>query len=205
MKRIGQAVMVCIAAVTLACDAGTRRDDNAIGTSGVSNADADFVADAASSGMTEAKLGELAQQKAQSGEVKQFGEMMVRDHTKGGQALKQIATQHSISVPNQPKDAHNELINRLSARQGTDFDREYMDAMVDNHEKMINLLQRRASEDRFGEDKGAVRPEDSDNPVEAALNKWAADTLPTARHHLDEARRIKDAIGNRLTTREPAK
>ena len=54
-------------------------------------------------------------------------------------------------------------------------------------------------------DKGAVRPEDSDNPVEAALNKWAADTLPTARHHLDEARRIKDAIGNRLTTREPAK
>jgi putative membrane protein len=207
MKRIGQVVMVCFAAVTLACNANTPRNDGAIGTAGVSDADADFVADAASAGMTEVKLGELAQQKAQNNEVKQFAEMMVRDHTKGGEALKQVATQHSIRVPSQPKEEQNELINRLTQLRGADFDREYMEAMVDNHEDVVNLLQSRANEDRVGENKGTVRPESSDNPAEGALNQWAANTLPTTRHHLDEAKRIQDALGNRLTTRsaEPAK
>jgi putative membrane protein len=208
MKRVGQVVMVCFAAVTLACDANTRRENGAIGTAGVSDADADFVADAATAGMTEVRLGELAQQNAQSNDVKQFAEMMVRDHTKGGEALKQVATQHSIRVPSQPKEGQSELVNHLSQLRGADFDREYMEAMVDNHEDVVDLLQSRANEDRVGEGKGTVRPERSDDPVEAALNQWAAKTLPTTRHHLDEARRVRESLGNRLTTRsnnEPAK
>ena len=200
MKRIGQLGIVCITALTLACDAQTRRDENAVGTTGVSAGDTEFVEDAASSGMTEVKLGELAQQKAQNAEVKKFAEMMARDHTKGGEALKQIARQHSITVPSQPDDEHSELINRLSLQTGTDFDREYMDAMVESHEDMIDLLQTRASEDRFGDNKGAVRPEGSDNPVEAALNQYASNTLPTARQHLEEARRVRDGLGNRQAT-----
>ena len=201
MKGIGQLGIVCVAALTLACDAQTRRDDNAIGTTGASPGDTEFVEDAASSGMTEVKLGELAQQKAQNAEVKQFAEMMVRDHTKGGEALKQVASRHSITMPSQPDDEHNELINRLSQQSGAEFDREYMDAMVESHEEMVDLLQTRASEDRFGEDKGTVRPEGSDNPVEATLNQYASNTLPTARQHLEEAKRVRDALGNRLTTR----
>ena len=200
MKRIGQLGIVCVAVLTLACDAQTRRDDNTIGTTGVSAGDTEFVEDAASSGMTEVKLGELAQQKAQSAEVKQFAEMMTRDHTKGGEALKQIAKQHSITVPSQPDDDHTELINRLSQQSGAEFDREYMDAMVESHENMIDLLQTRASEDRFGDNKGAVQPEGSDNPVEAALNQFASNTLPTARRHLEEARRVRDGLGNRQAT-----
>lgn len=201
MKRIGQLGIVCIAVVTLACNTEPRPDDRTVGTTGVSAGDTEFVEDAASSGMTEVKLGELAQQKAQNAEVKQFAEMMVRDHTKGGEALKQIARQHSISVPSQPDDDHSELINRLSQHSGAEFDREYMDAMVESHEDMVDLLQTRASEDRFGDDKGTVRPEGSDNPVEAALNQYASNTLPTARQHLEQARRVRDALGNRLTTR----
>jgi putative membrane protein len=209
MKRIGQLGIACIAALTLACDTQTSREDNStiggndnsIGTSGVSAGDTEFVEDAASSGMTEVRLGELAQQKAQNPEVKQFAEMMVRDHTKGGEALKQIAQQHSITVPSQPNDEHADLINRLSQESGAEFDREYMDAMVESHEDMIDLLQTRASEDRFGDNKGTVRPESSDNPVEAALNQYASNTLPTARQHLEEARRVRDALGNRSTPR----
>ena len=200
MKRIGQLGIVGITVLTLACDGQTRRDESAVGTTGVGAGDAEFVEDAASSGMTETKLGELAQQKAQSPEVKQFAEMMVRDHTKGGEALKQIARQHSIPVPSQPDDEHSELINRLSQQAGAEFDREYMDAMVQSHEDMIDLLQTRASEDRFGDNKGAVRPEGSDNPVEAALNQYASNTLPTARQHLEEARRVRDGLGNRQAT-----
>jgi hypothetical protein len=66
---------------------------------------------------------------------------------------------------------------------------------------VVDRLQTRASEDRFGDDKGEVKPERSDNPVEAALNQWAARALPTVRHHLDEAKRIHDGLGWTLTSR----
>ena len=62
-------------------------------------------------------------------------------------------------------------------------------------------MQTRASEDRLGDDKGTVKPERSDNPVEAALNQWAAKVLPTTRHHLDEAKRINDGLARTLTQR----
>ncbi|HEY5618362.1 MAG TPA: DUF4142 domain-containing protein [Vicinamibacterales bacterium] len=201
MKRIGQLAVVCMAAITLACDGGARRDDGTIGTTEVSDDDKEFVENAASAGMAEVELGELAQQKATNIEVKQFAEMMVRDHTKASEALKQVARQYSIPVPSQPDNEHSELINRLSQLTGPDFDREYMGAMVDNHQEVVDLLQTRANEDRLGDNKGTVRPEGSDNPIEAALNQFAANALPTTRHHLDEAKRIRDGLGNRFTTR----
>ena len=76
-----------------------------------------------------------------------------------------------------------------------------MRAMVDGHEDVLDRLQTRASEDRFGDDKGTVSPERSDNPVEASINQWAAAALPTVRHHLDEAKRIHDGLGRTLTSR----
>jgi hypothetical protein len=76
-----------------------------------------------------------------------------------------------------------------------------MSAMVDGHEDVVDRLQTRVSEDRFGDNKGTVKPESSDNPAEAALNQWAAMALPVVRHHLDEARRINDRLGRSQTRR----
>lgn len=200
MKRIGRLAVVCAAVLMIACDRDAARDESGtVGTTGVSAGDRNWVADSLSSGMAEVELGRLAQQRASNPEVKQFAEMMVRDHSKGGEALKQIAQQHSIQVQPQLRDEHRDLMNRLSNLQGAELDREYMDAMVESHENMIDHLQPRASEDRFADNKGAVRPEGSDNPAEASINQWAANVLPTARHHLDEARRISDSLNNRTT------
>ena len=56
-----------------------------------SAADDKFAAEAASGGMAEVKLGELAQEKGTSDKVKDFGQKMVTDHSKAGDDLKQIA------------------------------------------------------------------------------------------------------------------
>lgn len=153
------------------------------------------------SGTAEVELGRLALERASNADVKEFAAMMVRDHSKSLAALKQVASQHAIPAPAALDDKHREIRDKLAGLSGAEFDREYMSVMVDAHETTVDRLQTRASEDRFGDDKGTVRPEGSDNPVEASINQWAANTLPTTRHHLEEAKRIHDSLGNRLTRR----
>lgn len=201
MKRIGRLGVVCAAVLMMACGGNdvARDESGTVGTAGVSAGDRTWVEDSLSSGMAEVELGRTAQEKASNPEVKQFAEMMVRDHSKAGDELRRTAQQHSIQVEPQITDEHRDLMDRLSRLQAAEFDAEYMEAMVDSHENMIDHLQARASEDRFGDNKGAVQPERSDNPADAAINQWAANALPTARRHLDEARRIRDSLNNRTT------
>lgn len=201
MKRIGQLAVVCTAVLTLACNVDRRdtttEEQETIGTAGVSAGAMDFVAESLAAGSTEVELGKLAQERAANNEVKQFAAMMVNDHTRAGDQLKQVAQQHGIATVPTRELEDSDLISRLSGMRGAEFDREYMDAMVDSHQAVINHLQSRADEDRFGENRGSVTPERSDNPAEASINQWAATTLPTARHHLNEARRIGDSLGGR--------
>jgi putative membrane protein len=205
MKRIAMLPIVFAAALSFACNADNRttRDDSTVGTTGdaVSAGDRDFVENITIAGMAEVELGKMAMERGANAEVKKFGDMMVTDHSKAGAELKQIAMKHSIPTPTSLDEKHQDLRTKLSNLRGAEFDREYMNAMVDGHEDVVDRLQTRASEDRLGDDKGSVRPERSDNPVEAAINQWSAKTLPTTRHHLDEAKRINDGLGRNLTQR----
>jgi putative membrane protein len=205
MKRIALLPVAFAAALSFACNGENRNttDDATAGTTGdaVSAGDRDFVEDLTIAGMTEVELGRMATERAASAQVKQFADMMVKDHSRAGDELKQVAMQHSIPVPAGLDQTHQDLKTKLSNLTGAEFDREYMNAMVEGHEEVIDRLQTRASEDRLGDDKGTVKPEASDNPVESALNQWAAKVLPTTRHHLDEAKRIHDGLARTLTQR----
>jgi putative membrane protein len=205
MKRIAMLPVAFAAVLTFACNADNRTssDETTAGTTGesVSAGDRDFASDLMAVGMAEVELGQMAMERGASAEVKRFGEMMVQDHSKSGEELQHTAAQFSIPAPAGLAEEHQELKMKLSSLTGAAFDREYMNAMVEGHEDVVDRLQTRASEDRIGDDKGQVRPEGSDNPVEAAFNQWAAKTLPTTRHHLDEAKRINDSLGRNLTSR----
>ena len=205
MRKIVVLPIVLAAALSFACNTENRNstNDSTVGTTGdaVSAGDRDFVEDLAIAGKAEVELGQMAMQRAASAEVKQFADMMVKDHTKAGDELKQVAMRHSIPVPAALDSTHEELKTKLSNLKGAEFDAEYMSAMVDGHENVVDRLQTRSSEDRFGDNKGEVKPESSDNRVEAELNQWAAAALPTVRHHLDEAKRIHDGLGHALTQR----
>ena len=204
MKRIALLPVALAAVLSFACNAGNRSTtDETVGTAGnaVSSGDRDFVDDLSIAGMAEVELGRMAIERSDNDWVKQFAEMMVRDHSKAGEDLKQIAMKYAIPTPAGLDQPHQDLKTKLSNLKGADFDREYMNAMVEGHEDVVDRLQTRASEDRFGDDKGTVTPERSDNAVEASINEWAATVLPTARHHLDEARNIRESLGRTLTQR----
>src|SRR5438067_964457 len=64
-----------------------------------SNIDAQFATKAAQGNMAEVALGKLAQEKAQSDEVKKFGQRMADEHTKAEQDLEGIASKNNMTLP----------------------------------------------------------------------------------------------------------
>jgi putative membrane protein len=143
----------------------------------VSEEDSKFAVEAASGGMTEVQLGELAQQKASSQQVKDFGAMMVRDHSKANDELKAIAGNKNITLPPAPGEDHMDHIKKLSEKSGREFDKDYMKLMVDDHKDDIDKFEKCSKDAK-----------------DADLKAFAAKTLPTLREHLNAAKKINDAI-----------
>lgn len=102
-----------------------------------------FAEQAAISNMAEIQLGQLAQQKAQDPEVKQFAQMMVDQHTQAQNQLQQAASTSGISLPTSLDSKHQKIQDKLSNLSGPDFDKEYMKVMVAAHKDTQKLLEKR--------------------------------------------------------------
>jgi putative membrane protein len=139
--------------------------------------DMDFAKTAAGDGMAEVKLGTLAQQNAENGQVKQFGQRMVDDHSKANDKLKSIAESKKVDLPQQLPPEAQQAYDELQKKKGHDFDQAYMDDMVKDHKKAIELFQKEAT---GGKDKD--------------LQKFAQDTLPTLQQHLDMAQKAQEQV-----------
>src|SRR5215471_6564595 len=99
-------------------------DTNVTGEgSSLSDKDKTFMKKAAKGGMMEVTMGQVAEQKAQSEDVKSFGKRMVADHGKANDELKAIASKKGFQLPSKEHTAK------------WTSDKAYMDAMVQDHEK----------------------------------------------------------------------
>jgi len=141
------------------------------------NPDHSFVEKAAMGGMVEVELGNLAQQKAASAEVKQFGSRMVTDHTKANDELKQIASSKNIDLPTALDKKHRGDVDKFSKMSGAAFDKAYMSHMVDDHKKDVSDFKKEASSGKDADVKG-----------------FASKTLPTLEEHLQMAQKTNDAV-----------
>jgi putative membrane protein len=133
-----------------------------------------FWSEAAIGGMAEVELGRLASTKAQNSEVKRFAEMMVSDHSKANEELKALAKKKNITLPTALDAEHQSTIQRLQGMSGTEFDRAYVDDMVEDHEADVQAFEKQSTDD-------------SDPDAKA----FAAKTLPTLQKHLDAIRAIQ--------------
>jgi putative membrane protein len=139
--------------------------------------DQQFMQKAAQGGMAEVQLGQLAQQNAQSPEVKAFGERMVRDHSKANDELKQLASQQGVTLPSAPDEKDQATAQRLSQLHGAAFDKAYMQDMVQDHHKDIADFKKETS---------AKDPQ---------LRQWVVKTLPVLESHLREAEKVAPTVG----------
>ena len=136
----------------------------------VSSADKSFVEKAAIGSMAEVQMGRLAQQKAGSDQVKQFGTRMVDDHSKANDDLKQVASHKGITLPSDLDAKHKNKMAKLEKLSGAQFDRAYMDDMVSDHKKDVAEFEKQA---KSGND--------------ADIKGFAPKTLPTLQQHLSLA------------------
>jgi putative membrane protein len=135
-----------------------------------------FMNEAAMGGMAEVELGKLAQEKATSQRVKNFGEMMVRDHSAANDDLKAIARQKNVTLPTD-LGKHKDHYDDLSKKTGANFDKAYMKMMVDDHQDDISAFEKIA-----------------ENGTDPDVKTFASQKLPTLRKHLDSAKAINKGL-----------
>jgi len=142
-------------------------------TAEISSADKTFATKAAAGGEAEVALGRLAAEKAESQQVRQFGQQMVTDHSKANQELQAIAKQQNLTLPTKPDASSAATEQRLQASSGTAFDSAYTHDMVQDHQQDVADFQKEASS---GQD--------------PALKAFAQKYLPVLQHHLQMAQQI---------------
>lgn len=139
--------------------------------------DTDFMTKAAQGGMAEVELGKLAATKAQNPEVKQFAQKMVDDHTKANNELKALAGEKNFTPPTEVSAKHKSVMDKLNGLSGADFDKAYVDAMVQDHEETVALFKSEADAGR-----------------DADAKAWASKMLPALQMHLDMIRGIQSKM-----------
>ena len=143
----------------------------------VSKSDASFAVNAAMGGMEEVQFGRLAGQKASAQDVKDFGAMMVKDHTMGGEKLKAVAASKNLTLPDSlSADMQKEMAD-LQAKNGKDFDKAYMSMMVDDHKKDIKDFE-----------------DESKNGSDADIRGFADSSLHMLHMHLDAAEKCHNMM-----------
>jgi putative membrane protein len=108
-------------------------------------ADQEFVTKALQGSNTEVELGNLAQQNSQSEDVKRFGQQMVLDHSQMNEKwFKPLAQSLAMSEPKGPSKKDKKLIAQLQALSGKDFENEYIQVMVRDHQADLKDFQTEA-------------------------------------------------------------
>jgi putative membrane protein len=143
--------------------------------------DESFYKEAAEGGLAEVDQGNLAQDKGQSQDVKDFGEMMVHDHSAANDKLKTIASSKGIDLPNSPSVGQMATIGKLKVLSGDTFDRSYIKGMVKDHQEDIAAFEKEAT-----------------NGKDPDARQFAASTLPTLKKHLSKIQSI--AAANHVST-----
>ncbi len=110
-----------------------------------SMADQSFVSEAMQGNMAEVQLAQLAQQKSQSQDVKQFAQKLANDHTQMNQKwFDPLAKQLNVSEPKSPSKKDKKLMAKLDTLNGDEFDKEYIAAMVKDHQEDLKKFKQEA-------------------------------------------------------------
>lgn len=135
----------------------------------------EFVNEAASDGIMEIRMAEIAMQKSQNADIDQLAQTIKADHEKASAELKSIAANKNWSVPVMMMDKHQQKVEKLMETDIDKFDEEYLETMVSAHKDAI---------DRF--EKCAEKNHD------AQVTMWVNNTLPILRQHLQQSETLLD-------------
>ncbi|HEV2424808.1 MAG TPA: DUF4142 domain-containing protein [Terriglobia bacterium] len=173
MKGISAAAII----LALVAPAAFARQHQAKEAGKVSMTDQQFVDFAAQTDMTEANLGQAAQDKGGQA-AKDYGQLLRSDHTSDYTQLSDAAKKAGLTVPTAIDAAHNRMIDALNKLKGTAFDRQFAREMVTGHEHAVAVYRKEA--------------QDAQSPD---LKTYARQAVVTLEGHLSNARQLEKSKG----------
>ena len=147
--------------------------------SGKSAEDSKFLEEAIRGNMAEVQMGELAKQRAQSKDVRDYGQMLVDDHSKANQKAEAIARNLGVTVPTEPTAKQKQEHDAMAKLSGAQFDSMFMSHMVQDHQEDVG--------------KYMAQAQSGDS---SKVTEYAKDTLPTLRSHLSKAQSIESKLSS---------
>lgn len=133
--------------------------------------DAKNITKAAEDGLYEVKLTSSAKTKANSASVKKLADHMQKAHEKLNQQLAELASKKNVTIPSAIEESKEKDIANILEKTGKDFDKAFVDELVDKHEKAIDLFEKTA-----------------ENAQDPEVKDWFSKTLPELRSHLEMAK-----------------
>jgi putative membrane protein len=137
----------------------------------IKRGDRSFIEKAARAGLEEVEVSRIAAERTSNPEVRRFAQMIIADHQDAHDELGQLATMKGVNLP------AKEIADRWAKRNAKNFDRDYIDKMVSDHEDTVKLFERHAKD---GEDVETVA--------------FARKHLPKLQSHLQQAIDLKRVL-----------
>lgn len=170
--------MICCAVAAFAAPSSSQ----------LSPADKHFIATAADVNMTEAHLGQMAENQAAGANVKDFAHKLTDDHSKAYGELLQLAQQQGdTSIPRGINIRTDHAAASLMHLKGAQFDRSFIRDEVTDHEKALAEFKREA-----------------DHGTNPELKAWAQKMIPVLEDHLNTAKSLEksEAKNGRMEARK---
>lgn len=112
---------------------------------GVSAAELDpneiFFTKAAEVGQAAIAAGRLAQSKAIQPSVREFGAMMVKEHSMANSKIKKMASLNGVTLSDELSVQHRAQQIVLADKEGRAFDQAYIETQIRDHENTISFLE----------------------------------------------------------------
>ncbi|MBV8792507.1 MAG: DUF4142 domain-containing protein [Pseudolabrys sp.] len=134
-----------------------------------------FIKTAIEGNLAEIDVGKLAQEKGQSQAVKDFGAMLVQDHSDANQKAQAAANQIGVKPPSGSSFGEKATYAKLKMLSGASFDKSFAKSMVSDHQSDIKEYQKESTK--------------SD-----AAGQYAKEALPTLQKHLQAAQRMQQQV-----------
>jgi putative membrane protein len=145
---------------------------------GADDPDATFYKKAAEGGLFEVDTGNQAAKSSNNQRIKDFGSMLVTDHTAANDKLKALAASKNITLPTTASMAEMAEKAKLDVLTGDTYDKSFIKTQIKAHRQTIALFKKEIA---TGQD--------------ADAKAFASATLPTLRKHLKQAEAIASTEG----------
>ena len=140
-------------------------------------AEQDFMIKAAQANLTEIDMARIVMQKSQNEDVRDFANMIQKDHTDALEDLTDLMRDKQMSPPNTLSPETKADIEKMTALTGPELDREFANAMVADHQKALEMFRDRAN-----------IAQDPD------VRKYAEDLIPKLEMHLEKAEQLQSKL-----------